>query len=130
MDYADLTDGDSLSDKIKINLHMFGALMLNGVGGEVHNAVVVTVDESALRRRTLELMEQLVQPGGLSYAVGDGTVLGFCAGPRDDRLSLDRPGHKVVPEQHRVAGRGAMSVRTYIPVSIGVDNEGRAGRVA
>jgi hypothetical protein len=60
MDYADLIDGDSLSDKIKINLHMFGALMLNGVGGEVHDAVVVTVDESALRRWTLELMEQLV----------------------------------------------------------------------
>jgi hypothetical protein len=57
MEYADLADGDSLSDKMKINLHMFGALMLNGVGGEVHGADVVTVDESVLRRRTLELME-------------------------------------------------------------------------
>jgi hypothetical protein len=47
----------TLSDKMKINLHMFGALMLNGVGGEVHGADVVTVDESVLRRRTLELME-------------------------------------------------------------------------
>jgi hypothetical protein len=57
MEYADLTDGDSLSNKMKINLHMFGALMLNGVGGEVHDADVVTVDESVPRRRTLELME-------------------------------------------------------------------------
>jgi hypothetical protein len=35
------------------NLH---ALMLNGVGREVHDADVVTVDESALRWRSLELM--------------------------------------------------------------------------
>jgi hypothetical protein len=72
----------TLSNKMKINLHMFGALMLNGVGGEVHGVDVVVVDESAPRRWTLELMEQLAQPGGLSHAVGDGAVLGFRAGPR------------------------------------------------
>jgi hypothetical protein len=32
---ANLTDDNLLSDKMKINLHMLGALMLNGVGGEV-----------------------------------------------------------------------------------------------
>jgi hypothetical protein len=72
---------------------MFRVLMLNGVGGEVHNADVVAVDESAPRRQTLELMEQLAQPGGLSHIVGDGAVLDFRAGPRDDCLSLGRPGH-------------------------------------
>jgi hypothetical protein len=50
MEYADLTDGDSLSDKMKINLYMFGMLMLNGVDGEVHGVDVITVDESAPRR--------------------------------------------------------------------------------
>jgi hypothetical protein len=50
MEDANLTDGDSLSDKMKINLHMFGVLMLNGIGGEVHGADVVAVDESVLRR--------------------------------------------------------------------------------
>jgi hypothetical protein len=39
MEDADLTDGNLLSDKMKINLHMFGALMLNEVGGEVHGGV-------------------------------------------------------------------------------------------
>jgi hypothetical protein len=63
-------------------------LMLNGVGEEVHDADVVIVDESAPRRRTLELMEQLAQPGSLSHVVGDGAVLGFCTGPRDDHMSL------------------------------------------
>jgi hypothetical protein len=93
MEYADLTDVDSLSNKMKINLHMFDALMLNGVGGEIHSADIVTVDESASRRRTLELMELLVQPGGLSHVIDDGTVLSFRAGPRDDRMSLGPPGH-------------------------------------
>jgi hypothetical protein len=32
MEDADLTNGNILSDKMKINLHVFGALMLNGVG--------------------------------------------------------------------------------------------------
>jgi hypothetical protein len=59
MEDADLTDGNLLSDKMKINLHMLGALMLNGVGGEVHDADIVTVDKCALRRRGLELVEQL-----------------------------------------------------------------------
>jgi hypothetical protein len=47
MEDMDLTDGGLLSDKMKINLHMLRALMLNGVGGEVHDANVVAVDESA-----------------------------------------------------------------------------------
>jgi hypothetical protein len=42
---ADLTDGDLFSDKVKINLHMLGALVLNGVVGEVYGTYVVAVDE-------------------------------------------------------------------------------------
>jgi hypothetical protein len=30
---VELTDGNLISDKMKINLHMLGALMINGVGG-------------------------------------------------------------------------------------------------
>jgi hypothetical protein len=61
-----LADGNLLSNKIKINLHMLGALMLNGVGEEVHDTDVVTVDKGAPRRQGLELVEQLMQPSGLS----------------------------------------------------------------
>jgi hypothetical protein len=32
-----LTVGDLLSDKVEINFHMFGVLMLNRVDGEVHD---------------------------------------------------------------------------------------------
>jgi hypothetical protein len=44
MEDADLADGDLLSNKVEINLHMLGVLMLNGVGGEIDNVDVVTVD--------------------------------------------------------------------------------------
>jgi hypothetical protein len=57
MEDMDLADDNLLSDKMKINLHMLDALMLNEIGREVHNADVVAVDKGAPRRRGLELME-------------------------------------------------------------------------
>jgi hypothetical protein len=53
MEDADLIDSNLLSDKMKINLHTLGALMLNRVGGEVHDADIVVVDKCALRRQGL-----------------------------------------------------------------------------
>jgi hypothetical protein len=88
MEDADLTDGNLLSDKMKINLHMFGALMLNEVGGEVHGVDIVAVDKCAPRRRGLELVEQLTQPSGLSHAVGNDTILGLSARAGDDNTKL------------------------------------------
>jgi hypothetical protein len=98
MEDADLADVNLLSDKMKINVHMLGVLMLNGVGGEVHGVDVVAVDKGAPRRRGLELMEQLSQPSGLSHAVDNGTILGLSAGARDDGLLFGRPGNQVVPQ--------------------------------
>jgi hypothetical protein len=97
MEDTDLTDGNLLSDKMKINLHMLGAFMLNGVGGEVHGTDIVTVDKCALRRWGLELVEQLTQPCGLRHAVGNGMILGLSAGAGDDGLPLGRPGNQVIP---------------------------------
>jgi hypothetical protein len=41
---ANFSDGDALADKVEINLNMFGALMLNGIGGEVDHANVVAAN--------------------------------------------------------------------------------------
>jgi hypothetical protein len=90
---ADLTNDGLLSNKIEINLHMLDTLMLNGVGGEVHDTNVVAIDKSASRRRTLELMEQMAQPSGLNHNVGHDAVLGLRTGTRYDGLPLGRPGH-------------------------------------
>jgi hypothetical protein len=91
MEDADLTDGNLLSDKIKINLHMLGALMLNGVGGEVHDVDIVAVDKCAPRRWGLELVEQLTQPGGLSHAVSNDMILDLSTRVGDYDLPLGRP---------------------------------------
>jgi hypothetical protein len=123
MEDADLTNGNILSDKMKINLHMLRALMLNGVGGEVHGADVVVVDESAARWQSLELMQELAQSGGLSHTIGDDTVLGFGAGAGDNSLPLGRPGDQVVPDEHNITRRGATSVRAASPVGVGVDDQ-------
>jgi hypothetical protein len=50
MENVNLTNGNLLLDKMKINLHMLGVLMLNGVGGEVHDADIITVDRVVSRR--------------------------------------------------------------------------------
>jgi hypothetical protein len=43
---TNVPDCNALADKVKINLNMLGALVLNGVGGEVDSADVVAVDQS------------------------------------------------------------------------------------
>jgi hypothetical protein len=128
MEDADLTDDNLLSNKMKSNLHMLDALMLNGVRGEVYGADVITVDKGAPRRRGLKLVEQLSQPSGLSHAIGNGTILGLSAGAGDDGLPLGRPRNQVVPQEHHIAGRRAASVWTTGPVSVYIDKWVRAAR--
>jgi hypothetical protein len=88
MEDANLIDGDLFSDEVKINLHMLGALVLNGVAGEVNGTYVIAIDERTPRRRRLELQQQLAQPGGLGHTVGDDAVLGLRTGAGDDSLPL------------------------------------------
>jgi hypothetical protein len=45
-----IPNSNALVDKMKINLNMLGALVLNDVGGEVDGADVVAVDQSGLRQ--------------------------------------------------------------------------------
>jgi hypothetical protein len=97
MEDADLIDDNLLSDKMKINLYMLSALMLNGVGGEVHDVDIVAVDKCAPRRRGLKLVEQLTQPSGLSHTICNGTILGLSAGAGDDGMTLAQLGNQVVP---------------------------------
>jgi hypothetical protein len=45
---ADITGCNAFPDEVKVDLDMLGALVLNRVGGEVDDADVIVVDESAL----------------------------------------------------------------------------------
>jgi hypothetical protein len=54
---TDITDGHAFPHKVEVDLDMLHALVLNGVGGEVDGADVVTVDECALCQRSVELLK-------------------------------------------------------------------------
>jgi hypothetical protein len=43
---TNVSNSNTLADKVKINLNMLGALVLNGVGGEVDGTDVIAVDQS------------------------------------------------------------------------------------
>jgi hypothetical protein len=45
---ADITDGKVFSDEVEVDLNMLLMLVLNEVGGEVDDADIFAVDESAI----------------------------------------------------------------------------------
>ena len=51
MEYPNIADGDPVAHEVQVDLHMLRPLMLNGVGGEVH--------ERALGERAMELRQEL-----------------------------------------------------------------------
>ena len=59
MEYPNIADSDSVAHEVQVNLHMLRPLTLDGVGGEIHDADVVTVDEHALGERAVELRQEL-----------------------------------------------------------------------
>jgi hypothetical protein len=52
---TNVTDGNALTDKVKINFNMLDALVLNGVGGELDDADIVAVDQSGPRQGVVQL---------------------------------------------------------------------------
>jgi hypothetical protein len=74
--------------------------MLHGIGGEVDCADVVAVDEGGALEGTVELVEELSQPGGLCHAVGHDAVLGLSTGARDDGLPLGGLEDEVGAQEH------------------------------
>ena len=59
MKNADLTKGNALTNKVQIDLHMLGPLMLNRIGGEIDCTDVVTVNKCGPMERRVELGEEL-----------------------------------------------------------------------
>jgi hypothetical protein len=50
-------NGDLVTDEVEINLDMLHALMLNGVGRQVDDNDVVTIDKCATGQRGVQLHE-------------------------------------------------------------------------
>ena len=49
----------TVAHEVQVDLHMLRPLMLDGVGGEIHGADVVAVDERVLGERAVELRQEL-----------------------------------------------------------------------
>jgi hypothetical protein len=58
----DNTNGDPFADKMQINFHVLGALMLNRVGREVDRGDIVTVDKASCLERMVEFLKKLSKP--------------------------------------------------------------------
>jgi hypothetical protein len=97
--------------------------MLHEIGGEVDCADVVAVDEGGALEGTVELVEELSQPGGLCHAVGHGAVLGLSTRVRDDGLPLGGLGDELGTQEHGVTEGGSTCVWTASPVGVSVDHE-------
>jgi hypothetical protein len=59
MENLDCTHGDTFTDEVKVDFHVLGALMLNGVGGELAGADIVAVDEACGVQGIVKFLEQL-----------------------------------------------------------------------
>jgi hypothetical protein len=123
MQDADITDGNTFPDEVEVDLDMLCALVLNGVGGEVDDTDVVAVDESALRQRSMELLEELSEPTSFSYTVDHGAILILGARAGDDVLALGGPGDEIVVKKHSVARGGPTCIWATRPVRICVDHQ-------
>jgi hypothetical protein len=124
---TDITDGNTFPDEVEVDLDMLCTLVLNGVGGEVDDTVVVTVDESALWQQSMELLEELPEPTSFNHAVGYDAILSLGARAGDDVLELGIPGDEVITEEHSVARGGATCIWATHPVRIRVDRQLRGG---
>jgi hypothetical protein len=59
MEDPNIIDNNTVTNKVQVNLHMLRPLMLDRVGGEVHGADVVTVDERAFGEQAMMLSQEL-----------------------------------------------------------------------
>jgi len=62
MKHTDSPKGDPFPNEVEVDLHVLGALMLNGVGGEVDGADIAVVDEGGSLQGVVQLLEKLLQP--------------------------------------------------------------------
>ena len=59
MEDPNIADSDPVVNEVQVDLHTLRPLMLNEIGGEIHSANVVAVDECALGERAVELRQEL-----------------------------------------------------------------------
>jgi hypothetical protein len=120
---ADITDCNMLVNEVKVDLHVLRTLVLHEIGGEIHRADVVAINQRGALDGAVELLEKLAELGGLSHAFGHIAVLSLSAGAGDDDLPLRGPGDKVGAQEHDVARCRSMRVGVASLVGVSVDHQ-------
>jgi hypothetical protein len=92
--------GDPFVDKVQVNFNMLGALVLNGIAGEVYYTHIATIDKASGLKRMVELLKKLAEPGNFSNTIDNGTVFSFSTGAGHGGLALGGPRCKTVSKEH------------------------------
>ena len=122
MEDTDIAKSNMFLNEVNVDLHMFGALMLNWVGGHV-DRTDVTIYQGRLRQRSMQFSQEPSKPGCLTSDISNNTVFGFSTGARNRILALGRPGDQVVAEEDSIARGGSTGVRTTRPIGIRVNDQ-------
>jgi hypothetical protein len=120
---TNITGGHTLTDEVKVDLHMLRALMLHGTGGEVDRVDVVAIDEGGTLEGAMQLLEKLAKLGGLDHTAGHSAVLSLSAESQDDGLPLHGLGDDVGTQEHGVTKSGSARVGAISAISVGVYDE-------
>jgi hypothetical protein len=129
MKNSNVPQRNTVSNEVKVDLDVFGALVLDGIRGHVHSAHIVAKDNSGTMKWAMKLLEELAKPTCFGDGVGDSPILRFSTRARHRVLTLGRPRDQVVAEEGAVPRGGAPGVWTASPVRVGVGDEAvRRGR--
>lgn len=70
-------NGNTLTNKVKIDLSMLLTLVLDGIGGEVHDTNIPAVDKRTPSKGAMKLLKELAQPARLNHPISDILILSF-----------------------------------------------------
>jgi hypothetical protein len=79
MQNPDISERNTFTHEMEIDLHMLSPLVLNRVGGEVDRGDVVAIDYCSTLQRLSKLLHELTQPAGLSDGVSNSAIFCFRA---------------------------------------------------
>ena len=94
-------------DEVVLDIHVFGAAMVNRIVDEVDRALVVFVDGSTFRLNVMQEGEQLSQVCEFSAAVAQGDVLSVAGKKSDYGLLTAVPRDRRAVVEHDVSARGS-----------------------
>jgi hypothetical protein len=57
MKYTSFTEGNSITNKVEINLDMLGPLVLNRIGGHIHGTDIIAIDHGGTSGRMVKFLK-------------------------------------------------------------------------